>query len=602
MDGRARARDARGRRSRRRRLGARAASRSSAPRAPGRSSTDGGHVLPDDVDTLFLPVLGHRLLLSASFLAETRGLGRDAALGVDQGSLPRAGAGSRARLGQRVGAADRRLTTCRPASGRRSRSCRDAGASSGCRSASCRAVAAAPGGDVIGTRPVRSRRSGLDDRLVRDRTTLRRVRTRRVRRARPLRRRGAARRARLRPASGDGRLPAVAAVALEAARGRRGGDGDRRERRRSAKRRRLARPRRRRGAVLASARPPRPRLARRSSGSADETPFDAPEDNVEQALDLPRRNPERSPARHASCSCSRTSSSRRRPRVWVEAARTRLGRRAGRHPGSGLGAELPARRRRRRADRRIREAVACQARAPDAHARLRAAASANEERLRRLLAELAALGLDPVSSARATPMQIDRAFIAWAELRKQTAVGTLTRIAVHRRDRARGRRRVVLLLGRAAPRLGRRAAAPADGARVVRPARGAVRRPRRRAGRRARRSRRARHGPAAASTQDIAPLTPLGARSRHDARIAAGWLVVTYELAAVCIVEQLHRDGRRAQALRLPPARSTRRAAAAGSHEQPQPGRCSRSGVASTPADLERVATAVPRRHVDARP
>ena len=40
------------------------------------------HVVPEDVDTLFVPVIGHRLLLSASFLAETRGLGRDAALGL----------------------------------------------------------------------------------------------------------------------------------------------------------------------------------------------------------------------------------------------------------------------------------------------------------------------------------------------------------------------------------------------------------------------------------------------------------------------------------------------------------------------------------------
>ena len=40
------------------------------------------HVLPDDIDALFLPVLGHRILLSASFLAETRGLGRDQALGL----------------------------------------------------------------------------------------------------------------------------------------------------------------------------------------------------------------------------------------------------------------------------------------------------------------------------------------------------------------------------------------------------------------------------------------------------------------------------------------------------------------------------------------
>jgi MoxR-like ATPase len=39
------------------------------------------HVVPEDVEALFLPVLGHRLLLTPSFLAETRGLGRDDALG-----------------------------------------------------------------------------------------------------------------------------------------------------------------------------------------------------------------------------------------------------------------------------------------------------------------------------------------------------------------------------------------------------------------------------------------------------------------------------------------------------------------------------------------
>jgi MoxR-like ATPase len=42
------------------------------------------HVVPDDVETLFLPVLGHRMLLTASFLAETRALGRDAALALVQ--------------------------------------------------------------------------------------------------------------------------------------------------------------------------------------------------------------------------------------------------------------------------------------------------------------------------------------------------------------------------------------------------------------------------------------------------------------------------------------------------------------------------------------
>ncbi len=38
------------------------------------------HVVPADVDALFLPVLGHRLLLTPSFIAETRTLGRAEAL------------------------------------------------------------------------------------------------------------------------------------------------------------------------------------------------------------------------------------------------------------------------------------------------------------------------------------------------------------------------------------------------------------------------------------------------------------------------------------------------------------------------------------------
>jgi MoxR-like ATPase len=38
------------------------------------------HVVPADVERLFLPVLGHRLLLTASYVAETRSLGRARAL------------------------------------------------------------------------------------------------------------------------------------------------------------------------------------------------------------------------------------------------------------------------------------------------------------------------------------------------------------------------------------------------------------------------------------------------------------------------------------------------------------------------------------------
>jgi MoxR-like ATPase len=39
-----------------------------------------GHVIPGDVDDLFLPVLGHRLLPTSAFAAETRSIGRDEAL------------------------------------------------------------------------------------------------------------------------------------------------------------------------------------------------------------------------------------------------------------------------------------------------------------------------------------------------------------------------------------------------------------------------------------------------------------------------------------------------------------------------------------------
>jgi MoxR-like ATPase len=41
---------------------------------------DRAYVVPEDVEQLFLPVLGHRILLTTAFLAETRGLGREAAL------------------------------------------------------------------------------------------------------------------------------------------------------------------------------------------------------------------------------------------------------------------------------------------------------------------------------------------------------------------------------------------------------------------------------------------------------------------------------------------------------------------------------------------
>ena len=59
------------------------------------------HVVPEDVERLFLPVLGHRLLLTTSFLAETRALGRDAER-ARRRSAPRC-LGARAAAGPRAG-------------------------------------------------------------------------------------------------------------------------------------------------------------------------------------------------------------------------------------------------------------------------------------------------------------------------------------------------------------------------------------------------------------------------------------------------------------------------------------------------------------------
>ena len=45
---------------------------------------------------------------------------------------------------------------------------------------------------------------------------------------------------------------------------------------------------------------------------------------------------------------------------------------------------------------------------------------ANEERWRALLAELRAAGLDPVELASASPEEVDRTFVAWAEARRRS--------------------------------------------------------------------------------------------------------------------------------------------------------------------------------------
>ena len=134
------------------------------------------HVLPEDIDALFLPVLGHRLLLSASFVAEMRSLGRDDALArIKERCLELAPAPRRGGLTPRVE--------------------RDAGP--GASDLSARPTAATPGRVAL-RRPaepatrsrrrrdrnpaLRRRRSRFHDRLVRDGATLGGVRARRVRR------------------------------------------------------------------------------------------------------------------------------------------------------------------------------------------------------------------------------------------------------------------------------------------------------------------------------------------------------------------------------------------------------------------------------------
>jgi len=69
---------------------------------PGRCSTERRHVLPEDIDALFLPVLGHRLLLSASFLGRSaRGpRSRRGALGLIKGRCLALAPPPRARVGQ----------------------------------------------------------------------------------------------------------------------------------------------------------------------------------------------------------------------------------------------------------------------------------------------------------------------------------------------------------------------------------------------------------------------------------------------------------------------------------------------------------------------
>ena len=116
LDRRPRARDARGGRRRDGRLGARQPHARANGARVGAPAWTRPRRAPEDVEALFLPVLGHRLLLTASFLAETRTSAATAAL-----EQIRSAASSSRRRPHRTGKPGRArppAERCHPGSGR----------------------------------------------------------------------------------------------------------------------------------------------------------------------------------------------------------------------------------------------------------------------------------------------------------------------------------------------------------------------------------------------------------------------------------------------------------------------------------------------------
>ena len=191
------------------------------------------YVSPEDVEQLFLPVLGHRIVFTPTFLAEARRhRPRRGARHVPP-PLPRARASAAARRGARAPRPGRlfgREPVRRRGRPRDRRNGDDRAGPAACRARGCRVDARArTRASVAATAPT-SRARVRTGRATTARTIdwkasarLSSVtRRRRVHRARALRPRDAARRDRLRPATRDGALSARAPVALEAARGRSG--------------------------------------------------------------------------------------------------------------------------------------------------------------------------------------------------------------------------------------------------------------------------------------------------------------------------------------------------------------------------------------------
>ena len=239
--------------------------------------------------------------------------------------------------------------------------------------------------------------------------------TRRVRRPRA-RGRGAAGGARLRPPSVDGVFgaplpwlskPAAFAAVVDAivvsAVAARGDVGTLDERRRQ-----------RAPVLAAAARGPWPLW--RSTERVRETGFDAPADNLEQASRPPPPDARRDPAGELRLrrlglprdAAARGAGSRGRPP---------LGRRPGRDPGPGLGAELPGAARRRRPVRDPATGRVLDTRLRRGEARERRLA--HEARLEELLDDFVRIGLEPVVIGTSDPVEIDHELLAWADRRRR---------------------------------------------------------------------------------------------------------------------------------------------------------------------------------------
>ena len=146
-------------------------------RGPGRSSTGATTSSPEDVELLFLPVLGHRIVFTPTFLAEARRLGRDEALDDVPPPVPRARAAAAARRGSRAARSGRLLG--REPVRRRSRHARATRRRQpiepvpllprarmiGSMLGAYTSIRRGDGSDVAGSRPYRPGRPLADDRL-----------------------------------------------------------------------------------------------------------------------------------------------------------------------------------------------------------------------------------------------------------------------------------------------------------------------------------------------------------------------------------------------------------------------------------------------------